>query len=266
MKQLLVSLTLGVITPCCSWAQDLPPDFYHDAQGKATAFWENPTPGYVIDTEGDLRPEVQYVSDGGAPRTFICRESRLSFQLASVDTTPGIPDTIHRLDMSFTGELFQAPNAIPFMVREPVRHFYLPQCGANGVTNVHAFERILYPEVYPGIDFWVYGGSSGQKMMIVIRPGADPNNLLLLFEGQTELTLDVFGNLKILLANQWIRIPQAVAYQYDQNNVITNVPWTAEYTPNENNGVVGFTFGAYNETKPLVLLIGRRPWGRCTTK
>ena len=65
----------------------------------------------------------------------------------------------------------------------------------------------------------------------------------------------------MLLGNKWIRLPQAIAYQYDTNNTITNVPWTANYTPDNNNGIVGFTFGNYNRYKPLVLLIGAPPMG-----
>ena len=62
-----------------------------------------------------------------------------------------------------------------------------------------------------------------------------------------------------MLQDKWVVLPEAVSYQYDQNNAITPLPWTAEYTPNNGNGTVGFTFATYDHTKALVLLIGPPP-------
>ena len=55
-----------------------------------------------------------------------------------------------------------------------------------------------------------------------------------------------------------------MAYQYDNNNVITPVNWTADYLANNGSGVVGFNFETYDTTKPLVLLIGPPPAGGST--
>lgn len=73
------------------------------------------------------------------------------------------------------------------------------------------------------------------------------------------MDLDVFGNLKLLMEERWIVLPEAVAYQYDSGNGIHPLSWTAEYVPNENTGQVGFTFDTYDTSMPLVLLIGPPP-------
>lgn len=118
---------------------------------------------------------------------------------------------------------------------------------------------MVYENIYPDIDMHVYSGRAGQKIAFVIRPGGDPQNLQLLLEGQNQLTLDFMGNLRILLQTRWIVLRQAVAYQVDGNSNVELLNWTADYVPNNNTGVVGFTFDAYDNTKPLVLLVGMYP-------
>lgn len=261
MKILIVSLSLmlAFVHLCKAQPPEAPPDFYNDFVRDGFGFWENPSPGWVVASNGDSVYDVQYVSDGALPRAFIRRDAQVSFVLASVDTSLSTPDTLRRLDMSFSGELFLHPDALAIDELPGHRNFYLPHCGPDGITDVHAWNRIVYENIYTKIDFWLYCGQRGQKMAIVVHPGGNPEDIRLLFDGQDDMDLDVYGNLKMLLAERWIALPQAVAYQYDSGNGIHPLDWTAEYVPNENTGQVGFTFDEYDTSKPLVLLIGPPP-------
>lgn len=70
-------------------------------------------------------------------------------------------DTLYRLDMTFkNGTDLSDPIAIE--VKDPYKNFYLPHCGSSGVTNVFAFNRVVYENVYPFIDVHFYSGISGQ--------------------------------------------------------------------------------------------------------
>lgn len=238
---------------------NLPPDFYGEALREAYAAWENT--GWVRNTSGALEPNIKYVTDGATPRAYLKRGGAMSLVLASIDTSIATVDTLHRLDLSFDGELAQHPDPIVRVQREYHKNFHLPWCGLGGKTMVRGYKWLMYPNIYPKIDMYIYCGSRGQKIMFVVRPGGNANNLQMTFAGQNQMALDVFGNLKLLLQDKWVVLPEAVAYQYDQNNSISPLPWTAEYTPNNNNGTVGFTFDDYDDTKPLVLLIGPPPIG-----
>lgn len=234
-----------------------PPVPGNDAQRSDYGLWSNP--GWVLDTYGDLRPDVQFVTEGASPRTYIRRDASMSFTVATVDSSAGGADTLRRLDMELVGELSLRPDAIGSSARNEWRNYYLPHCGPNGVTNVIGYNRIVYENIYPQIDLWVFSGYYGQKMMFVVRPGGDPANIVMQFTGQDQLDVDANGWLKMLLGNKWIELPEATAYQYDQNNVITPMLWTADYEADENNGIVSFNFDSYNPAKPLVFLIGPPP-------
>ncbi len=235
-----------------------PPDFYNDFQRQGFGFWQNPEPGWVVGSDGQAVEDVQFVSDGAQPKAFIRKDTQISFVMAAVDTSVSTPDTLRRLDMSFTGELFLQPDAVAIEEQPGHRNFYFPHC-ADGITDVHAFNRVLYKNIYAGIDLWLYCGQRGQKMALVVHPGADPDDIRLVFDGQNTMDLDILGNLRLLLDEKWIVLPEAVAYQYEPDNTILPLNWTAEYVPNNNTGQVGFTFDAYDTAKPLVLLIGAPP-------
>lgn len=259
MRKALALWSFVVAAIAHAQPQTHPRDIYDDAPKATIAFWAHPEPYYVLDTQGDLRPEIQYVSDGSQPRAFICRDTRISFQLATLDTTPGVQDTIHRLDMSFAGEDFLSPDATAFVLKDHVKHIYMPQTMPDGIANIVGYEQILYHNIYAHTDLWLYSGATGQKMMLVFNPGSDPDDLRLHFQGQDNMQLDIFGNLKLLLEDKEIIIPQAVAYQLDQSDNIIPVSWTAGFIPNNNSGIVGLNFYNYDPTKRLILLFGPPP-------
>lgn len=69
-------------------------------------------------------------------------------------------------------------------------HYY-----THKARDVHSFERITYHEVYPGIDWVIYGTEEGVKYDFVVHPGADPDKIRLRFKHHEELSLDGNGGL-----------------------------------------------------------------------
>lgn len=236
-----------------------PPDFYNDFEREAYSLWHNPQPGWVIDTEGHLQEDVQFVTEGALPRTYIRREAVMSFVMSAIDTSVSTADTLWRLDMELVGTHAQRPDAAPYILRERHLNFHLPHCGASGITDVQGYNRIVYDDIYPDIDLWVYSGARGQKMMFVVGTHGDPANIEMLFTGQDELDVDVNGWLKLQMQNRWIGLPEAVAYQVDVNENIIPVSWTPNYVANNNSGIVTFDFDGFDRYKPLIFLIGPPP-------
>ncbi len=146
-------------------------------------------------------------------------------------------------------------------MKDQYAHFYLPQCGPNGATFVHPYHRVIYEDIYPYIDMHIYSGKIGQKIAFVINPGGDPKDIELQFEGQDHMDVDVYGNLKLLIADKWVTIPQALAYQVANDGTILPVNWTATFNAYDGVGRAYFNFDAYHPEKPLVLLIGPHAMG-----
>lgn len=238
----------------------IPPDFYpNDIPAESAGFPINA--GQVVFTNGDPATDVAYYSEGLFPQVFVQNGSKMSFVIATADTSAGTEDTLRRVDMTLTGELASWKDHVAAVAHGRLQNFYLDHCGSGGVEDVPSYERVIYEDVYPYIDMHVYTGSMGQKMAFVVRPGGDPENLLLEFEGQDDLDVDVSGALRMWFGTQYISIPEAVAYQVNTGGTIVPLAWDAEYTANSGTGLVNFTFDNYNPAKVLVLQVGPAPLG-----
>lgn len=98
-------------------------------------------------------------------------------------------------------------------------------------------------------------------MLFVVKPGGDPSNMILKFEGQDDIMVDANGLLRLYLNGKEIILNEAVAYQVDANDNIIPLTWSASYDDSQGYGLVHFGFGGYNPALPLVLRIGAPPFG-----
>jgi hypothetical protein len=203
-------------------AQYVPPNRYGLAYTKAHGFVENK--GQIIDTDGNLRPDVKFYSEGTYPEMFMCRDSWVSFSLPIVDTLPGTPDTLKCLRMRPVGELAQAIQPVYFLEKGYVQNFYFPWTGPQGATDVLTYERIVYENIYPGIDEHFFSVGGTERIAFVVRPGSHPQDLQLEFEGQDSLGTDVWGGIKFFLGQRFVRLDQAQAYQVGNGNSVVPVP------------------------------------------
>lgn len=67
----------------------------------------------------------------------------------------------------------------------------------NWHTNISSFEKVVYSDLWPGIDL-IFRGDKGQlKYEFVVHPGANLENIQFSYEGSENLVLDNEGNLRI---------------------------------------------------------------------
>lgn len=215
----------------------------------------------MIDTEGDPRPDVFAYSTGFPITTYLRENSLVSFCLARLDTSGA--DTLYRVDMRAKGELSEEVDPKEDSIGTGIMNFYLPQTAPDGVTNVPMYYSMYYDEIYPGIDLVFFSGSGGPKMAFVCEPESFPeDNLALEFEGQDSIGIDdLSGFLELYLEeNKWIELPQAVAYQHSEGEIIP-LPWAPLYDHVEGTMTVNFVFEEYDSGLPIVLLFGAPPMG-----
>lgn len=79
--------------------------------------------------------------------------------------------------------------------------------------NIPTFQAILYENVYPGINVRFYGSGKDLEYDIFIQPGADPNNVLLAYEGIKDLKEEKNGNLVVLLNTGSVEHKKPHVYQ-----------------------------------------------------
>lgn len=62
-------------------------------------------------------------------------------------------------------------------------NYFIGNDDAKWATNVRAFATVLYPDVYPGIDFRVSSIGKNLKYDFVVKPGSDPSQIKIQYDG-----------------------------------------------------------------------------------
>jgi beta-propeller repeat-containing protein len=82
-------------------------------------------------------------------------------------------------------------------------------------TDGRAYARVLYREIYPGIDLAYYGTrGQGLEYDFVVAPGANPRAIRLGFEGADRIELSAEGDLLLHVGAASLRFGKPMVYQH----------------------------------------------------
>ncbi|MBK8614270.1 MAG: T9SS type A sorting domain-containing protein [Flavobacteriales bacterium] len=180
-------------------------------------------------------------------------EIRTAVTFAAYDSIDHQNDKVCRLDFYPTGEAVRV--SVPFAYDPlPMKYNFYETYTPQGVTNVTGSQRIIYPNIYSKIDYHILSDRYGPKFLYVVRPGGNPDDLLLRFEGQDSLDVDVDGMLRLYMGTKQTRLNQGMAYQ-QVGNTIVPVTWVPSYENQHGSALVSFDFGAFDPTKPLIIQV-----------
>lgn len=82
-------------------------------------------------------------------------------------------------------------------------------------TGIPHFRRVRFAEVYPGIDIEYYGDRGRLEFDFVVKPGADPDLIRLIYDGIDRLRLDGDGALVLTAGGGELRQQPPVVFQDD---------------------------------------------------
>src|SRR5437773_9050837 len=116
-------------------------------------------------------------------------------------------------------------------------------------TNVPTYAKVHYRAVYPGIDLVYYGNQRQLEYDFVVSPGANPERIVLGFQGAERLEINAEGELVLHAAGGVIRQRVAVIYQ-EIDGVRTKIE--GRYVLKDAHRV-GFQVAAYDPSRPLVI-------------
>ena len=100
--------------------------------------------------------------------------------------------------------------------------------GAEGATRLPRFRRVVYHDIYPGIDMAFSHDSSGVKYDFIVHPGGDPGNIALRYIGADSLVREPSGMLNAAvplgkMGTAWDIAHAAVFLASDEARFITGV-------------------------------------------
>jgi Beta-propeller repeat len=117
-------------------------------------------------------------------------------------------------------------------------------------TGLRTYERIVYRELWPGVDLVFYGQSGQLKYEFLVRAGAHVADIKLTYRGARQLSLDSAGNLLVRTPAGDLSDKSPVSYQLVDGK---RAPVTSRFALDRRGGY-GFALGrGYDRRYPLVI-------------
>jgi len=116
-------------------------------------------------------------------------------------------------------------------------------------VGIPTFAEVRYRDVYPGVDLSYYGRQGRLEYDFVVRPGADPDAIVLRFAGARRVNLTSGGDLLLGVGAGELRLQKPHVYQElggarrDVRGGYVQLPGRA----------IGFGLGSYDPSRPLVI-------------
>ncbi len=130
---------------------------------------------------------------------------------------------------------------------------YFNGASASWRTNISSYQRIVYPNLWSGIDL-VYSGTSNQlKYEFIVRPGADPRQIKLAYRGTSApLGVNEQGELEITTPLGVMRDERPVSFQMGGKREIETA-FVVDERAADGSQAYGFKVGKYDRRKTLVI-------------
>ncbi len=122
-------------------------------------------------------------------------------------------------------------------------------------TGIPTYSRVLYPNLWPGIDLAYSGSTQELKYQFAVAPGVDPGRIRLAYRGASAVTLNEAGELEVRTPAGGFRDAAPEAYQeIAGKRVSVEVSYALEPAASGLEAATyGFRLGAYDAGRPLVI-------------
>jgi len=134
---------------------------------------------------------------------------------------------------------------------------YFKGKAADWQTGLQAASKIIYRELWPGIDLVYYGTVNKLKYEFIVHPGADPALITLAYRGAESVKENSQGQLEVKTPAGGFSDDTPVAWQEIGGK---QEPVTLKYALENKDGSnlqdaykYGFSVGTYDKTQPLIL-------------
>lgn len=193
---------------------------------------------------------------------FTCRAPGFALRVGPGEARmllwPAPPGGMAGGDGASGGELvfqWQETNAEPTADAEgaaPTRlNYFIGRDPEGWRTNVAAYQRVRYRELYPGIDVVYYGNDRQLEYDLWVRPGVDPTVARFCVQGAEKVEVSAEGDLLIGVAGGEVRQRRPVAFQRDGSQTeLVEVSYAVQPGAPP---TVGFEVGEYDRDRVLVI-------------
>jgi hypothetical protein len=202
----------------------------HKTEPSQLLFMENK--GQVANQDGTARPDVLFSSNSGGARLYFTSNS-IYYQFAKASTKSlhtakdmkeHLPEKVNYATHRYTFRL-EGSNPHPVIIKDAetpyTENFYLAHC-PQGVTGVKSYRKIVYKDVYPGIDWVLYSKGQFFEYDFIVHPGANPAAIRFTISGADATTILPQGQLKVATRLGTVTEKKPVSFDSKGSSIPTN--------------------------------------------
>jgi hypothetical protein len=201
-------------------------------------------PIYFIENRGAYPDEVAYYVQGSDKTLFFTKHG-VTFRLEGKDR-----DWVVKLDCVGANPEARAVG----LDRQQAVFSYFRGPEKDWKTGLRTFSKIVYRDLWPGIDLVYRAGVGVIKYEFLVAPGADPAEIRLRYRGVTSLTTTDAGALRVETPEGGFEDAPPEAWQeMDGERVQVGMRFRLDPDPSGDAAEFGFGLGDYDRTRSLVL-------------
>ena len=201
-------------------------------------------PIHLVENRGVYPESVKFYVQG-RDKTLFFQKDRITFQLRG-------PERGWAVNLVFVDA---SPDvALRGKDRQTALFSYFRGPEKDWKTGLPTFSRVVYENLWPGIDLVYRAGVGRLKYEFVVKPGADPAAIRFRYVGSTEIAVAASGGLRVATPVASFEDAPPVAWQVVRGK---RVPVKAAFRqsrgPFEGDAEIGFEIGSYDSQKTLVV-------------
>jgi uncharacterized repeat protein (TIGR01451 family) len=232
----------------------------------------NRFPLYFVENRGQVDPRAAYYIQGadkvlyfGSRSVTMVLSKPAGRQSAQADLAGVALGAAATDDGVAPGSISRAAVTLEFVGADPTvkpvgedlakaRFSYFKGPREDWAAGLQSYTRLVYADLWPGIDLIYTASVDRLKYTFVVKPGADPKRIKLRYRGAEAVSLNQDGKLLIRTAVEDFHDERPTAHQ-DVDGAVKDV--SAEYillnSESDAGYVYGFNVGAYDAAKVLVI-------------
>jgi Beta-propeller repeat/HYDIN/CFA65/VesB-like, Ig-like domain len=199
--------------------------------------------------QGQADPEVKFLARGQGYTMFLTsNETVLELQKTKAAKLHAQGSQTAVLRMKFAGAnprpLVSGQDELPGK-----SNYFIGKSEKNWHTDIPAYARVQYGELYRGVDLVYYGHQGQIENDFVVKPGSDPKSIRMKIDGAAHLAVDASGDLVVSASEGEVRFNHPVAYQeIDGRRKVVEASFELA-----GNREVKFNLGSYDPESTLVI-------------
>ncbi|PQJ10519.1 hypothetical protein CJD36_011120 [Flavipsychrobacter stenotrophus] len=152
--------------------------------------------GQVYDHSGRLRNDVLFTGHKGV-MSFCLTTAGIDYQFTKAVNDKNTGENVRVKTHRFSLELVGASKTASIIKLEKSNYTenFFNGMNTGGITGVASYEKVVYKEVYPNIDWVVYSAEGHIKYDFVVRPGGNPDQIRLKIKDADKVSITNGGEL-----------------------------------------------------------------------